>query len=116
MQQHTPAGSSGFGVSVARVERPNPRRKAAAARDKLGKLGAQTRRQLRIRRRPVTPVLVNHDLDEVIGLADRVFSFSGSPARAVADVPIQNPRSARTADEVAMIRNELSRRAIATPV
>jgi len=30
-------------------------------------------------------------------------------------VPIQNPRSARTADEVAMIRNELSRKAIAAP-
>jgi hypothetical protein len=27
-------------------------------------------------------------------------------------VPIQNPRSARTADEVAAIRNELSRKAI----
>jgi NitT/TauT family transport system ATP-binding protein len=86
-----------------------------AVRDKLGKLGAQARRQLRIRRRPVTTVLVNHDLDEVIGLADRVFLLSGSPARVVADVPIQNPRSARTADEVAMIRNELSRKATAAP-
>jgi len=27
-------------------------------------------------------------------------------------VPIQNPRSARSADEVAMIRGELSRKAI----
>ena len=68
-----------------------------------------------VARRPVTSVLVSHDVDEVIGLADRVFLLSGNPARVVADVPIQNPRSARTADEVAVIRNELSRKAIAAP-
>src|SRR5580692_11809363 len=65
-----------------------------------------------VARRPVTTVLVSHDVDEVIGLADRVFLLSGSPARVDADVPIQNPRSARSPDEVAMIRNELSRKAI----
>jgi NitT/TauT family transport system ATP-binding protein len=68
-----------------------------------------------VARRPVTTVLVSHDVDEVIGLADRVFLLSGSPARVVADVPIQNPRSARGAGEVAMIRNELARRAISVP-
>jgi NitT/TauT family transport system ATP-binding protein len=66
-----------------------------------------------VARRPVTTLLVSHDVDEVIGLADRVFLLTGNPARVAADVPIQNPRSARTADEVAMIRNELSRKAIA---
>ena len=69
-----------------------------------------------VARRPVTTLLVSHDVDEVIGLADRVFLLSGSPVRVLADVPIQNPRSARSADEVAMIRNELSRKAIAAPV
>jgi hypothetical protein len=34
-------------------------------------------------------------------------------ARVLADVPIQNPRSIRIADEVAVIRNELSHRATA---
>lgn len=57
--------------------------------------------------------LVSHDIDEVIGLADRVFLLSASPARVLADVPIQNPRNARSADEVATIRSELSRKAIA---
>jgi len=65
-----------------------------------------------VARRPVTTLLVSHDVDEVIGLADRVFLLSASPARILADVPIQNPRSARSADEVAMIRGELSRKAI----
>ena len=66
-----------------------------------------------VARRPVTTLLVSHDVDEVIGLADRVFLLSASPARVLADVPIQNPRSARSADEVATIRSELSRKTIA---
>ncbi len=69
-----------------------------------------------VARRPVTTLLVSHDVDEVIGLADRVFLLSGSPARVLTDVPIQNPRSARTADEVAAIRIELVRRATAASV
>jgi NitT/TauT family transport system ATP-binding protein len=69
-----------------------------------------------VARRPVTTLLVSHDVDEVIGLADRVFLLTGNPARVAADVPIQNPRSARSADEVAAIRNELSRKATAAPV
>jgi ABC-type nitrate/sulfonate/bicarbonate transport system ATPase subunit len=64
-----------------------------------------------VSRRPVTTLLVSHDVDEVIGLADRVFLLSGSPARVLADMPIQNPRSARSADDVAAIRNALSRKA-----
>jgi ABC-type nitrate/sulfonate/bicarbonate transport system ATPase subunit len=68
-----------------------------------------------VARRPVTTLLVSHDVDEVIGLADRIFLLSASPARVLADVPIQNPRSARSAEEVAMIRNELSRRANMAP-
>ena len=64
-----------------------------------------------VARRPVTTLMVSHDVDEVIGLADRVFLLSGSPARVLADMPIQNPRSARSADDVAAIRNALSRKA-----
>jgi NitT/TauT family transport system ATP-binding protein len=66
-----------------------------------------------VARRPVTTLLVSHDVDEVIGLADRVFLLSGSPARVLADMPIQNPRSARSAEDVAAIRNALSLKASA---
>ncbi len=64
-----------------------------------------------VSRRPVTTLLVSHDVDEVIGLADRIFLLSGSPARLLTTMPIQNPRSARTEAEVAAIRDELSRKA-----
>jgi ABC-type nitrate/sulfonate/bicarbonate transport system ATPase subunit len=78
-------------------------------------LAARLRAELAelVARGPVTTLLVSHNVDEVIGLADRVFLLSGNPARVLADVPIQNPRSTRTADEVALIRNELSRKAAA---
>jgi ABC-type nitrate/sulfonate/bicarbonate transport system ATPase subunit len=64
-----------------------------------------------VARRPVTTLLVSHDIDEVIGLADRVFLLSASPARVVAEMPIQNPRSVRTTDEIAALRHALSRQA-----
>ena len=66
-----------------------------------------------VARRPITTLLVSHDVDEVIGLADRVFLLSGSPARVLADMPIQNPRSRRSAEDVAAIRKALSRQASA---
>jgi ABC-type nitrate/sulfonate/bicarbonate transport system ATPase subunit len=69
-----------------------------------------------VARRPVTTLLVSHDVDEVIGLADRVFLLSGAPARLLADLRIQNPRSARSAEEIADIRNELARKAAAATV
>jgi NitT/TauT family transport system ATP-binding protein len=64
-----------------------------------------------VTRRPVTTLLVSHDVDEVIGLADRIFVLSGKPARVVAEMPIQNPRSARSADEMAAFRSVLAQRA-----
>jgi ABC-type nitrate/sulfonate/bicarbonate transport system ATPase subunit len=78
-------------------------------------LAARLRAELAelVARGPVTTLLVSHNVDEVIGLADRVFLLSGNPARVLADVPIQNPRSTRTADKVAVIRDELSRKAAA---
>ncbi|MGC2079821.1 MAG: ATP-binding cassette domain-containing protein [Xanthobacteraceae bacterium] len=60
-----------------------------------------------VSRRPVTTLLVTHSMDEAIGLADRVFLFSASPARILADAPIEHPRSARSADDVAAIANRI---------
>jgi ABC-type nitrate/sulfonate/bicarbonate transport system ATPase subunit len=64
-----------------------------------------------VTRRPVTTLLVSHDVDEVIGLADRIFLLSGCPAHVIAEVPVQNPRGTRSADEVAAIRSALMQRA-----
>jgi ABC-type nitrate/sulfonate/bicarbonate transport system ATPase subunit len=67
----------------------------------FGSLDALTRlrmRQelLRIRREePQTTVLVTHDVDEAIALADRVFVLSERPMRIkrIVDVEINHPRS-----------------------
>jgi len=63
-----------------------------------------------VTRRPVTTLLVTHDVEEAIGLADRLLVMSASPARIVAVVPIARPRAAHSAEEIAAIRNELAPR------
>jgi len=60
-----------------------------------------------VSRKPVTTLLVTHSMDEAIGLADRILLLSASPARILADVPIERPRSARSADEAAAIANRI---------
>ena len=60
-----------------------------------------------VSRKPVTTLLVTHSMDEAIELADRVLLLSASPARILADVPIEHPRSARSADEIAVIANRV---------
>jgi ABC-type nitrate/sulfonate/bicarbonate transport system ATPase subunit len=60
-----------------------------------------------VSRKPVTTLLVTHSMDEAIELADRVLLLSASPARILADVPIEHPRSPRSADEIAVIANRV---------
>jgi ABC-type nitrate/sulfonate/bicarbonate transport system ATPase subunit len=75
-------------------------------------LAARLREELveLVTRRPVTTLLVTHNLEEAIGLADRMFLLSASPARVVADVPIARPREKRSADELAALRAEIARK------
>jgi NitT/TauT family transport system ATP-binding protein len=63
-----------------------------------------------VARRPVTTLLVTHDVEEAIELADRLLLLSGSPARVAADMPLGRPRSARTPEEIAAIRSEVAGR------
>jgi ABC-type nitrate/sulfonate/bicarbonate transport system ATPase subunit len=58
--------------------------------------------------RPVTTLLVTHDVDEAIGLADRLFILSASPARVIAEVPVARPRAAHAPEERAAIRAEIA--------
>ena len=74
---------------------------AARLRDELAEL---------VTRRPVTTLLVTHNVEEAIGLADRLFFLSASPARVVAEVPIERPREKRTAEELAALRTEIARK------
>jgi NitT/TauT family transport system ATP-binding protein len=57
-----------------------------------------------VERRSVTTLLVTHDVDEAVRLADRVFLLSSRPAHVLAEVPIASPRRARTAEEIASIK------------
>jgi NitT/TauT family transport system ATP-binding protein len=54
--------------------------------------------------------LVTHNVEEAIGLADRLLLLSISPARILANVPVARPRAAHTAVEMAAIRDEIARR------
>ncbi len=74
---------------------------AARLRDELAEL---------VSRRPVTTLLVTHNVEEAIGLADRLFLLSASPARVVADVPVERPREQRTPEELAALRKEIAHR------
>jgi ABC-type nitrate/sulfonate/bicarbonate transport system ATPase subunit len=63
-----------------------------------------------VARRPVTTLLVTHDVEEAIGLADRLLVMSASPARIVAEVPVMRPRKAHSAEEIATIRGKIAPR------
>jgi NitT/TauT family transport system ATP-binding protein len=62
-----------------------------------------------VKSRSLTTLLVTHNLDEAIGLADRLLFLSPSPARVLADFPVANPRTARKREEIAAIREEIVR-------
>ena len=49
-------------------------------------------------RRMIT-VLVTHDVDEAIALADRIFVISPRPAHVVGEIKVKNPRAAMTSEE-----------------
>lgn len=58
--------------------------------------------------RRITTLLVTHDLDEAIGVADRIFLLSASPAHVIGEVAIARPRAVRSAIELAGIRDEIA--------
>ncbi len=75
-------------------------------------LAARLREELAelVNRRPVTTLLVTHDVEEAIGLADRLLLLSAGPARLLAEVPVPRPRTAHTPAELAAMRDEIARR------
>jgi ABC-type nitrate/sulfonate/bicarbonate transport system ATPase subunit len=59
--------------------------------------------------RRITTLLVTHDIDEAIGLADRLFLLSASPAHVIADLPVARPRKTHAPEELAKIRGDIAR-------
>jgi ABC-type nitrate/sulfonate/bicarbonate transport system ATPase subunit len=75
-------------------------------------LAARLREQIAtlVGSRPVTTLLVTHNLDDAVRLGDRLFFLSARPARILADVPIRTPRNARGDAEIAAIKIDIARR------
>jgi len=75
-------------------------------------LAARLREQIAtlVGSRPVTTLLVTHNLDDAVRLGDRLFFLSARPARILADVSIHTPRNARGDAEIAAIKIDIARR------
>jgi ABC-type nitrate/sulfonate/bicarbonate transport system ATPase subunit len=63
-----------------------------------------------IESRPITTLLVTHDLQEAVRLADRIFLLSPRPAQIVAEIPLATPRSSRSEREIGTIVEEVTSR------
>ncbi len=77
-------------------------------------LAARLREELAglVNHRPVTTLLVTHDVDEAIGLADRLLLLSASPAHIIAEVPVTRPRAAHSPQELAAMRERIGHHVI----
>jgi NitT/TauT family transport system ATP-binding protein len=77
-----------------------------------GPLAARLRDELSllVERRPVTTLLVTHDIDEAVRLADRLFLLSARPARILADITLPGSRSARGEADIAALKADISQR------
>jgi ABC-type nitrate/sulfonate/bicarbonate transport system ATPase subunit len=60
-----------------------------------------------VERTRVTTLLVTHDIDDAIRLADHIMLLGGRPAKIVADFNIAFPRAAMTADYAAKTKGEI---------
>ncbi len=54
--------------------------------------------------RAMITVLVTHDVDEAIALADRIFVLSARPAHVVGEIQVKSPRTAMSGEERKSIR------------
>jgi NitT/TauT family transport system ATP-binding protein len=59
-------------------------------------------------RRPVTTILVTHDMDDAIFLADRLFLLSGRPAQIARELQLPGRRGARAGSEIEVVRKQLA--------
>jgi ABC-type nitrate/sulfonate/bicarbonate transport system ATPase subunit len=68
------------------------------ALDAITRADAQAWLAAALEREPRTVVLVTHDVEEALVLADRVVVLSPRPGRVVADLPVDAPRPRRRTD------------------
>jgi ABC-type nitrate/sulfonate/bicarbonate transport system ATPase subunit len=77
---------------------------AARLRDQISTL---------VESRPITTLLVTHDLDHAVRLGDRLFLLSSRPARILDVVSIRTPRMERGETEIRRIRAKLAQLSLA---
>jgi ABC-type nitrate/sulfonate/bicarbonate transport system ATPase subunit len=65
--------------------------------------------------RRITTLLVTHDLDDAVRLADRLFLLSARPTHVLAELRIGTPRAHRNAAELAAVQAEVARRLAMKP-
>jgi NitT/TauT family transport system ATP-binding protein len=61
-----------------------------------------------VERSNVTTLIVTHDIDEAIRLADRIILLAGRPATIVADLEVALPRRVMTADYAAKTKAQIA--------
>jgi NitT/TauT family transport system ATP-binding protein len=60
--------------------------------------------------RPLTTLLVTHDVSDAARLGDRIFILSAHPMCIAAEIPISIPRKARTDQDIKAIQLEVAQR------
>jgi ABC-type nitrate/sulfonate/bicarbonate transport system ATPase subunit len=72
-------------------------------------LAARLRAELAtlVDRRRVTTILVTHDVEDAVWLADRIFLLSGRPARIGAALTVPGRRGERSAAQIATMRQKI---------
>jgi ABC-type nitrate/sulfonate/bicarbonate transport system ATPase subunit len=63
---------------------------------------------LLVERTRMTTLLVTHNLDEAIGLADRITLLGGQPTRIIGGIDVKLPRHRQTPELVAEIKQEIA--------
>jgi len=72
-------------------------------------LAARLREELLalVLKRKATTLIVTHDVDEAIAIADRILVLSAAPGRLIADRTIESPRGALTEARAGKIKNDI---------